>query len=125
MYADGQPLIIDAGVEKYTKKTFGKNLYYNWNLQSAYHNLPTINGYMQKDGKECRSKDVIPIVKSNFSKFYINLSNAYPAEAGIKYWKKRNRVTFRKQILRKRNFRFRFQKRHHISYINGLSRRKN
>ena len=42
VYADGQPAIIDVGVETYTAKTFSSQRYEIWTMQSAYHNLPSI-----------------------------------------------------------------------------------
>ena len=47
VYKNGLPLIIDVGVESYTQKTFSPRRYEIWTMQSAYHNLPTINDIMQ------------------------------------------------------------------------------
>ena len=52
VYYDGQPLIIDVGVEAYTAKTFSNARYEIWTMQSQYHNLPTINGICQQAGEE-------------------------------------------------------------------------
>ena len=52
VYADGEPLLIDPGVGEYTAKTFSKQRYEIWTMQSDYHNLPRINGYSQHDGKQ-------------------------------------------------------------------------
>ena len=41
VYLDGRPMIIDVGVETYTKKTFSSERYEIWTMQSAFHNLPT------------------------------------------------------------------------------------
>ena len=41
LYRDGKPLIIDLGVGTYTRKTFSKDRYDIWTMQSRYHNLPT------------------------------------------------------------------------------------
>lgn len=50
VYADGYPAISDVGVETYTAKTFSAQRYDIWTMQSAFHNLPIINGFMQKNG---------------------------------------------------------------------------
>jgi len=50
VFANGQPMLIDAGVGTYTAATFGANRYSIWTMQSAYHNLPTVNGIMQQAG---------------------------------------------------------------------------
>ncbi len=41
VYRNGNPFLIDVGVESYTKKTFSPDRYDIWTMQSAYHNLPT------------------------------------------------------------------------------------
>lgn len=46
VYKDGQPLIIDLGVETYTGKTFSDKRYEIWTMQSQFHNLPT---FLEKD----------------------------------------------------------------------------
>jgi hypothetical protein len=40
VYSDGQPPIIDVGVETYSTKTFSASRYDIWTMQSGYHNLP-------------------------------------------------------------------------------------
>ena len=47
--------MIDVGVETYTAKTFSSKRYEIWTMQSAFHNLPTINGVMQAAGRQYRS----------------------------------------------------------------------
>ena len=58
VYADGKPVLVDVGVEVYTAKTFSARRYEIWTMQSAYHNLPTINGVQQKEGPAFRARDV-------------------------------------------------------------------
>src|SRR5206468_3377505 len=58
VYGDGKPVLIDLGVETYSAKTFSSQRYDIWTMQSAYHNLPTINGVMQAAGREFQAKDV-------------------------------------------------------------------
>ena len=55
IYCDGKPVIIDVGVETYIQKTFSKDRYDIWTMQSQYHNLPTINGVQQKNGERISS----------------------------------------------------------------------
>jgi len=54
VYKDGQPLIIDLGVETYRAKTFSDKRYEIWTMQSQFHNLPTFleEGYDGKLGKD-------------------------------------------------------------------------
>jgi len=58
VYGDGKPVLIDLGVETYSAKTFSSQRYEIWTMQSAYHNLPTINGVMQAAGREFQAKAV-------------------------------------------------------------------
>lgn len=86
LFAYGQPLLIDLGVEQYTKETFGKNRYDLWTMQSAFHNLPTINGIMQKDGREFAATNIKTVANNKEYSFSLDISKAYPKEANIDYW---------------------------------------
>lgn len=88
VYASGYPAIIDIGVETYTEKTFSSRRYEIWTMQSAFHNLPTINGVMQKNGREYRATDVSYKAYKKKAVFSLNLSKAYPEEAKLKLWKR-------------------------------------
>ena len=89
VYKNGQPMFVDIGVESYTKKTFSPQRYEIWTMQSAYHNLPTINGIMQKDGAEYEACDVAHFFSDTISYIQMNIANAYPKEAGIaEYYRK-------------------------------------
>ncbi len=50
----GQPLLIDVGVETYTKNTFSAARYDIWTMQSEYHNLPVVDGQGQAAVQQCR-----------------------------------------------------------------------
>ena len=86
VYADGLPALIDIGVETYTAKTFSNRRYEIWTMQSAYHNLPTINGVMQKDGREFEARDVRYSADADKAEFSLDLAKTYPPEAGIVSW---------------------------------------
>jgi hypothetical protein len=88
VYADGFPALIDVGVETYTAKTFSSQRYEIWTMQSAFHNLPTINGAMQMNGLEYRAIDVNYSCEKNKATFSLDISKAYPEEAAIKSWKR-------------------------------------
>lgn len=51
-FIDGCPVIIDLGVETYSKATFGPDRYSIWTMRSAFHNVPRINGQEQLPGHE-------------------------------------------------------------------------
>lgn len=86
LYADGEPVIIDVGVETYTAKTFGSDRYSIWTMQSAYHNLPTVNGVMQKNGRQFAGRDVQYKTWPDSVRFSLDIAAAYPPEAGIATW---------------------------------------
>lgn len=84
LWADNYPIIIDAGVGTYTRQTFSSERYNIWTMQSGWHNLPVVNGYEQPYGRNFKASDV----KAGKNSFELNLASAYPAEAGIKEWKR-------------------------------------
>lgn len=86
VYLDGEPVIIDVGVETYTARTFSGDRYSIWTMQSAYHNLPTINGVMQKNGKQYTGRDVKYRSSGDETQFTLDIAGAYPPEAGIVTW---------------------------------------
>lgn len=81
VYKDGQPLLIDAGVESYTKKTFSPQRYEIWTMQSLYHNLPAFDGIQQKDGETFGASDVVCDLPG--ASIQMELSSAYPPESGL------------------------------------------
>ncbi|SDZ77289.1 Heparinase II/III-like protein [Arachidicoccus rhizosphaerae] len=89
IYVDGQPAIIDLGVGTYTKQTFSKERYQIFTMQSAWHNLPVINGYMQKEGKAYRAKDIQLVQGKDGTTLAMDLADAYPKEAGVRFWKRK------------------------------------
>jgi hypothetical protein len=86
VYMNGLPMIIDVGVETYTRKTFSSHRYEIWTMQSAYHNLPTIDVVMQKDGREFAARDVEYSFDDNYAQLRLDIVGAYPSEAGINHW---------------------------------------
>lgn len=88
IYKNGEPFIIDVGVETYTKKTFSNERYTIWTMNSNYHNLPTINGVVQKNGSVFKAEDVNYKGNQKRITFSLDIANAYPEEAGVKTWKR-------------------------------------
>ena len=86
LYANGNPVIIDVGVGSYTAKTFSSERYSLWNMQSQWHNCPTINGYMQQDGLAYKAADVAFNKSENNISLSMNIAKAYSKNAAIKYW---------------------------------------
>lgn len=98
IYKHGKPFLIDVGVETYSEKTFSNRRYEIWTMQSAYHNLPTINGYMQKDGPMYQAKNVKVSFLDDKNSISMDISTAYPKEANINSYLRQITLHKEKQI---------------------------
>lgn len=88
VYFNGKPILIDVGVETYTSRTFSSKRYEIWTMQSQYHNLPSINGIQQKDGKNFHAENVQYSSGKKKVNFSLELAKCYPAEAKVNSWKR-------------------------------------
>ena len=88
VYANGDPVIIDAGSGTYTARTFSSHRYDLWFNTSAYHNLPVINGFQQKDGRQYAAEAVQYQHSGGRSSLVMDLAKAYPAGAGVQSWQR-------------------------------------
>ena len=86
VYLNGNPMLVDVGVETYTAKTFSSKRYEIWTMQSAFHNLPTINGVMQAAGRQFEARDTSFQSDNTSAEFRADLAAAYPKEAGVNKW---------------------------------------
>jgi hypothetical protein len=86
VYRNGRPILIDVGVETYSRKTFSGRRYEIWTMQSAYHNLPTIAGVMQSPGRQCAARNVAHKATDDQAELRLDLAGAYPAQANVKTW---------------------------------------
>lgn len=86
VYRDGLPLLVDAGVGTYSAKTFSAQRYDIWTMQSAYHNLPTIDGKQQYPGRSACAKRLSRRADAERAELAMDIAPAYPAEAGICSW---------------------------------------
>ncbi|MEZ5038479.1 MAG: heparinase II/III family protein [Saprospiraceae bacterium] len=94
IYHNGKPLIIDIGVETYTKKTFSDQRYEIWTMQSQYHNVPTVNGQMQSPGRSFEARHTARQNSDQQISFSMDIAAAYPAESGLEKWERT--LTFQK-----------------------------
>lgn len=83
VYYDGLPLIIDVGRGTYTRKTFSARRYEIWYNCSDYHNVPTVNGKTQPPGGQYKAAAVTYKQGKKFAEFSLDISKAYPEEAGV------------------------------------------
>jgi hypothetical protein len=86
VYIDGKPVIIDIGVETYSRKTFSSQRYEIWTMQSAYHSLPTIDGVMQAPGRQFAARDVRYQTDDKRAQLQLDIAGAYPEQAHLKSW---------------------------------------
>lgn len=88
LYKQGQPLLIDVGVETYCKKTFSPRRYEIWTMQSCWHNLPRFVGetalYDQLPGAAYAARDVQPLEGG----LTMDLAPAYGPVPGLGYYRR-------------------------------------
>jgi len=113
LYKSKAPLLIDLGVQTYTKKTFSDKRYELFAMQSQYHNLPTFHEskasiaikenlekeaesaskreqsgiIMELDGSEYKATEVSCILGDNDSSLEMNIAKAFDDER-IKSYKR-------------------------------------
>lgn len=92
VFANGKPAIIDVGVETYSAKTFSAQRYEIWTMQSGFHNCPTIGGVMQHAGRQYAASEVSYQADEQQVQLGMNIEGAYPAEAGLKTWRRTVRL---------------------------------
>jgi len=93
VFIEGAPVLIDVGRPTYTAKTFSSRRYEIWAMQSAYHNVPSVNGVMQEAGRQYAARDVSYTASDEASELSMELASAYGPGAGISSWKRRVRLT--------------------------------
>jgi hypothetical protein len=95
-YVDGKPILIDAGADSYSAQTFSPERYEIWPNQSAYHNLPSVNGHSQaptkylgyEAGRKYAAKDVRYACDDARASLELDLSGVYPEDAEVKSWRR-------------------------------------
>jgi Heparinase II/III-like protein len=92
VFADSLPAIIDVGVGTYTAQTFSSHRYEIWTMQSAWHNCPTIDGVMQKDGRRFAASEVRYLTNAAAAELHLNLAGAYPPAANLERWNRALRL---------------------------------
>lgn len=98
VYVDGRPVLVDAGVETYTGKTFSPERYDIWTMQSAYHGLPTIDGVMQAPGLDAAARNVSCSIEEDSATFSADIADAYPESAGLEEWSRTVRLERGKEV---------------------------
>lgn len=80
VYYRDNPIIIDAGTERYSRVNFSAQRYTLWYTRGSGHNAPVFGNIEQQPGKDYTA--VFTAAKPE--KVVCDLGKAYPAEAGVK-----------------------------------------
>jgi hypothetical protein len=88
VYLDGHPAIVDAGMKQYSKDTFSDRRYEIWAMQSAYHNVPLINGCMQIHGVHAAGHEPRFKPGEDATRFEVGIAAAYPPAAALTRWRR-------------------------------------
>ena len=83
VYLDQKPIMIDPGQCAYTAKTFSPQRYEIPLMQSGCHNLPTVNGVMERDGIEYCATVLDFQDHPEKTVLSVEIGKAYPEEAGL------------------------------------------
>ncbi|MEZ4904722.1 MAG: heparinase II/III family protein [Spirosomataceae bacterium] len=95
LYANGEPVIIDAGRGNYTARTFSAQRYQLWFTQSQHHNLPIVNGVGQLAGRKYEAQNAKSVVNDKEASLSMDIAPSYDKAANIQTWNrtvKLNRV---------------------------------
>ena len=78
-YDGNRVVLADPGCGVYTAKTFSGARYEIWHNRSEWHNLPIVNGVLQKNGPSFRT-DAFALTNGTVS---VSFAKAYPQEAEL------------------------------------------
>ena len=79
----GRPVIVDVGVERYTRATFRSGRYKMWCIRGAGHNAPVVSGREQPYGREFAASNVTCTSSEAESRLGMNLEKAYEDDSGL------------------------------------------
>ena len=89
VFVDGDPVLVDAGVETYTAKTFSDRRYEIWTMQSVYHSLlPAIDGVQQEPGATFAARNVAYAADDARATLTLDIAGAYPPAAKLASWRR-------------------------------------
>jgi hypothetical protein len=88
LYLDGEPCVVDIGVETYSRKTFSAERYDIWAMQSGNHNTAVINGCDQMPGPEYAAKGIKYNVDGDITTFTLDMAAAYGGEAHVESYRR-------------------------------------
>lgn len=84
---NNQPILIDVGVETYTKQTFSKDRYSIWTMRSVYHNISNFPPYEQLAGKEYQSR-ILELEQGETTTITLELKACYDRRCPLRSYKR-------------------------------------
>lgn len=96
---DGRPVLVDPGAGVYTRQTFGPDRYQIWTMQSSWHNAPAPAGCQQAAGRAHRATGVTAALTADTAELSLDLAAAYPAQAGVRSWRRTIRLDRRARLI--------------------------
>ena len=81
VYLNGVPMIIDLGQGAYSKATFGETRYDMWHISSQGHNVPKINGLLQRPVAGAEAREVVYCENDGVSSLRLDAAPAYFTDA--------------------------------------------
>ncbi len=88
VFKNGKPLLIDAGVEAYTKKTFSPERYTLWTMRSSHHNVMNFGDVEQAHGAEYYASVLEEHHDETVASITLALEHAYQESAVEQYHRK-------------------------------------
>ncbi|MGD1217291.1 heparinase II/III family protein [Streptomyces krungchingensis] len=89
---DGTPLLVDAGVETYSRATFGPERYTIWTMRSSWHNAPEIDGHEQRPGREHAARDVEVYADEHTAGLSLELAATWDDAVPVRSWRRAVRL---------------------------------
>jgi hypothetical protein len=77
VYKNGKPVLIDVGVETYSRKTFSEKRYEIWTMQSIYHNVVNFGGTGQLPGRDRKAVVDHVMLNDKTAEISMELSSCY------------------------------------------------
>lgn len=87
-----QPVWVDAGLKQYTRPSFTAQRYDIWAMQSAFHNVPLVNGCTQRAGRDAAGHGARFEPGDCQATFSVDIAAAYPASAGLLQWRRSSHI---------------------------------
>lgn len=78
-YHESSPVLVDPSCGTYTKRTFSDGRYSIWTMSGAWHNVPELSGFDEKEGSDHRASSFA----LNDNTVEISFADAYPDEADV------------------------------------------